>query len=436
MRPFLPKTLFGRSILIVVLPMILLQVLVTVVFYERHWESVARRLAAGVAGEIAAVVSLRDRFPGEEAEKSILTAARSQMKLAISFVEGELLDITQTRDQKFSYMEKYMARSIRANFPARAFSMKTNDKLKSVIIQVQLPGEVMQIIVRDKRLFSNTTYIFVLWMVGISLILLAIAVIFLRNQMRPIRQLSIAAEKFGKGQDVPEFSPRGASEIKLAARAFIEMKNRIKRQITQRTEMLAGVSHDLRTPLTRMKLQLAMMGEQEDSNNLLSDVNDMEQMIEGYLSFARGQEEEAVENTDIEQLLHDVIANARRQGASIEAKIPGDITLSVRPNGLKRCLTNIIENARRYADHMNITVFDSDSNLHIVVDDDGPGIPEQFRREVFLPFHRLDPSRNRETGGSGLGLSIARDVIHGHGGDIELGDSPMSGLRVSIRLPR
>ncbi len=185
-----------------------------------------------------------------------------------------------------------------------------------------------------------------------------------------------------------------------------------------------------------MKLQLAMMGDQEDSENLRSDVDDMEQMIEGYLSFAKGQEEEAVENTDVEQLIQDVITNARRQGATIYEELPDEIIMSVRPHGLKRCLTNLVENARRYANQIAIYAYDNENSLRIIIDDDGPGIAPEHREEVFLPFHRLDPSRNRETGGSGLGLSIARDIIHGHGGDIELQDSPAGGLRVYLRFPK
>jgi two-component system, OmpR family, osmolarity sensor histidine kinase EnvZ len=436
LKKFMPKTLFGRSILIVVLPIILLQVLVTYIFYERHWDNVARRLAQGVAGDVAAVISLMDRFPGEAAQNDVLNSARNQMRLAVSIDPGALLPDDSDSLQHYGFLESHLALALKESLPARPFTISTNKKLESVVLLIQLPDSVMQVIVRDKRLFSSTTYIFVLWMVGISLALLGIALIFLRNQMRPIRQLSVAAEKFGKGQYVEDFKPSGAQEIRLASRAFHVMKHRILRQITQRTEMLAGVSHDLRTPLTRMKLQLAMMPEKEDKQSLEGDVADMEKMVEGYLAFARGQEAEAVENTDIPELFQDIVANARRQGTVVSLDTPRDLWATVRPNSLKRCITNLINNAARYANEVWVTVHAVDFEVIVIIDDDGPGIPATSRADVFKPFHRLDPSRNAETGGSGLGMTIARDVIHGHGGQISLGDAPEGGLRIEIRFPR
>ncbi|MCR9213824.1 MAG: ATP-binding protein [Proteobacteria bacterium] len=436
LKKLMPRTLFGRSILIVVLPIILLQILVTYIFYERHWDDVARRLAQGVAGDVAAVISLRDRFPGEAAQNDILTTARGQMRLAVTILEGETLPEGSDQPQQYGFLEIALARALQESLPARAFTISTNKKLESVIILVQLPDGVLQAIVRDKRLFSSTTYIFVMWMVGISLCLLGIALLFLRNQMRPIRQLSTAAEQFGKGHYVEDFKPSGAQEIRLASRAFHVMKHRILRQITQRTEMLAGVSHDLRTPLTRMKLQLAMMPEGEDKASLEGDVADMEKMVEGYLAFARGQEAEAVEKTDIPELFHDIVINARRQGTAVSLESPNELWASVRPNSLKRCITNLINNAARYANEVWITVRAGDFEVIVTIDDDGPGIPPESRDDVFRPFHRLDPSRNTETGGSGLGMTIARDVIHGHGGQIALGNAPTGGLRIEIRFPR
>lgn len=437
LKNIMPRTLFGRSILIVVLPILLLQILVTYIFYERHWEDVARRLAQGVAGDIAAVISLGDRFPGETAEADILSIARGHMRLAISIRAGEKLPEGSDRQQSFGFLESHLVNALRESLPARPFHISINKKLESVIILIQLPDGILQVIVRDKRLFSSTTYIFVMWMVAISLVLLGVALLFLRNQMRPIRQLATAAEQFGKGQFVEDFKPTGAQEIRSASRAFHVMKHRILRQITQRTEMLAGVSHDLRTPLTRMKLQLAMMPDDESRTSLQSDVVDMEKMVEGYLAFARGQEAEAVENTDVPELMHDIVVNARRQGTAVSlTTVPEKFHVEIRPNSFKRCITNLINNATRYASEIWITAEETGSEIVILIDDDGPGIPENKRHEVFQPFFRLDPSRNMETGGSGLGMTIARDVIHGHGGQIALGQSPAGGLRVEIRLPR
>ncbi|WP_025899728.1 ATP-binding protein [Sneathiella glossodoripedis] len=436
LKKIMPRTLFGRSLLIVVLPTVLLQILATYIFYERHWNNVARRLAQGVSGEIASVISLTDRFPGEEAQASILNIARSQMRLTVTFEDGYITPYSADHDDDdFGFLERHMARELRSSLPGRDFTITTNNNLEIVIIRVQLADKVLNVTVRDKRLFSNTTYIFVLWMIGISITLLAIAVIFLRNQMRPIRQLANAAEQFGKGQQVADFKPSGAQEIRLASIAFHEMKHRILRQIKQRTEMLAGVSHDLRTPLTRMKLQLAMMEDNDANRNLIGDVEDMKNMVEGYLAFAKGQEAESVAPVNLKEIVQEVCDNAARQGADITLTAAEDVLAHLRPNGMKRCLTNLIENARRHAQKIEVQLVIEDDQAFILIDDDGPGIPEDKRADVFRPFHRLDTSRNTETGGSGLGMTIARDVVHGHGGQIILATSPLGGLRVQVSLP-
>jgi two-component system osmolarity sensor histidine kinase EnvZ len=436
LKKIMPRTLFGRSLLIVVLPTVLLQILATYIFYERHWNNVARRLAQGVSGEIASIISLTDRFPGDEARASILNIARSQMRLTVTFQNGQLIPYSaEHEDDDFGFLELHMARELRSSLPGREFTVTSNNNLEIVTIRVQLTDKVLNVTVRDKRLFSSTTYIFVLWMIGISITLLAIAVIFLRNQMRPIRQLANAADQFGKGQDVDDFKPSGAQEIRLASIAFHEMKHRILRQITQRTEMLAGVSHDLRTPLTRMKLQLAMMDDNEANRNLIGDVEDMKNMVEGYLAFAKGQEAESVEPVNLADLVQEVCDNSLRQGAHLKLTATTDILAHLRPNGIKRCLTNLIENARRHADKIEVQILLEDEQAYVIVDDDGPGIPEDKRADVFRPFHRLDTSRNSETGGSGLGMTIARDVIHSHGGQIILATSPLGGLRVQLSLP-
>ncbi len=436
LKKIMPRTLFGRSLLIVVLPTVLLQILATYIFYERHWNNVARRLAQGVSGEIASIISLTDRFPGEDARASILSIARSQMRLTVTFHEGQLIPYSEEHDDDdFGFLELHMARELRSSLPGREFTVTSNNNLEIVTIRVQLADEILNVTVRDKRLFSSTTYIFVLWMIGISITLLAIAVIFLRNQMRPIRQLANAAEQFGKGQEVDDFKPSGAQEIRLASIAFHEMKHRILRQITQRTEMLAGVSHDLRTPLTRMKLQLAMMDDNDANRNLIGDVEDMKNMVEGYLAFAKGQEAESVEHVNLADLVQEVCDNSLRQGADIKLIATTDILAHLRPNGIKRCLTNLIENAYRHAKKIEVQILREDDQAYVIVDDDGPGIPEDKRTDVFRPFHRLDTSRNSETGGSGLGMTIARDVIHGHGGQIILATSPLGGLRVQLSLP-
>ena len=317
----------------------------------------------------------------------------------------------------------------------RPFHVDSKTKKKHVIVTVQLPKGLFQVVINRKRLFSSTTYIFVLWMVGTSMILFGLATIFMRNQVKPIRRLARAADEFGKGRDAPGFKPEGAKEVRQASTAFISMRNRMQRQMTQRIDMLAGVSHDLRTPLTRMKLQLAMAGEGDAVEALKDDVSEMEHMLEGYLAFARGEGDEAPTRINMSKMLNEVVILARRTGATIELNIDTSVFIRVRPNAFKRCLTNLVENANRYATNIKIHLKSDKDPFEIIIDDDGPGIPENNREDVFKPFFRLDDSRNLETGGVGLGLTISRDTIRGHGGDITLENSPLGGVRAIITIP-
>jgi len=275
-----------------------------------------------------------------------------------------------------------------------------------------------------------------LWMVGSSLVLLAIATVFLRNQVKSLRRLAAAAEEFGKGRPVSFTKPEGALEVRQAGAAFLRMRERIDRQIRQRTEMLAGVSHDLRTPLTRMKLALALIGEDSAVAELKSDVSEMERLVNVYLDFARGEGTETIVETDIASLIEDVAAAAERQGPVLTLARIDELVLPVRPNALRRCLSNLIANARHYGHHVWVGVLSVEDGIDILIDDDGPGIPAAERERVFHPFVRLDTSRNPSTGGVGLGLTIARDVARSHGGDVRLETSPQGGLRARVHLPR
>ena len=296
------------------------------------------------------------------------------------------------------------------------------------------PDGVLDILSPQHRLFSYKAFQFIGWVIGASLLLTGIAVIFMRNQMRPIRRLAFAAESFGKGRDTVRLRPQGALEVRQAAAAFIVMRDRIRRQIAQRTEMLAGVSHDLRTPLTRMKLQLAMLERDEGVEELRADVTEMEGMIEAYLAFARGEGDEAPRQTDLAQLLRETVEGLPG-GDAVALTIETPIDIPVRPVAMKRCVANLIGNAIRYGHGVAVNAGWRHRAVVIVVDDDGPGIPYDRREDVFRPFVRLDPSRNIVTGGVGLGLTIAREIAHGHGGEINLEDSPMGGLRVVLTLP-
>ncbi len=428
----LPRSLLGRSLLIIVLPLVILQLVSAFVFYETHWDKVSLRLARGLAGDIAAVMDLLRRYPSSQDQDWIFALAAGRMAIVANVQEGMILPNTPPVGD--DQVERTLIRALSEGL-GKPFQIDTRTDERLITIYVQLPDGVLEMVTPRKRLFSSTTYVFVLWMAGTALILLGVAAIFMRNQVRPIRRLALAADNFGKGRDVPSFKPEGAREVRQAAAAFLAMRERIQRQIGQRTEMLAGVSHDLRTPLTRMKLQLALLGDGDGVAELTEDVSEMEHMLEGYLAFARGEGGETPKDTNLSDMLADVVSNAKRKRDAIDLHTEGDIVVPVRPNAFKRCVTNLVENALRYGDHISVRAGRRGDAIEITIDDDGPGIPEDKRIEVFKPFFRLEGSRNPGTGGVGLGLTIARDVIQGHGGNITLTDSPIGGLRARLRLP-
>jgi two-component system osmolarity sensor histidine kinase EnvZ len=430
----LPRTLLGRSLLIIVTPLILLQVITTWVFYDNHWDAVTRRLANGIAGDIATIMEWMRAVPDPEDYPHIFKVAGHNMNLEVRFTAGATLPADLSIMRR-SMIDRTLAMELE-QLIERPFLIDSRSIENYVEISFQMPEGVLTVVVPRRRLFSATTYVFILWMIGSSMALFAIATVAMRQQVRPVRQLAAAADAFGKGQDVPEFRPPiGAFEVKQAAAAFNLMRERIRRQIVQRTEMLAGVSHDLRTPLTRMKLQLALLPDSQEAADLKSDVEEMEKMVEGYLAFARGEGTEQPVYTNLSSLLRDVVAGAARQGAQVDLEAEEEMTVPLRRDAFRRCLTNLIANAQRYAQRVLIHAGRSGAAIEITIDDDGPGIPADKREEVFKPFFRLDPSRNPQTGGMGLGLTIARDVIHSHGGELVLDDSPIGGLRARLRLP-
>jgi two-component system osmolarity sensor histidine kinase EnvZ len=394
---------------------------------------VSLRLARGLAGDIAVIDELLRQDPSPEGRERVLRLAYQGFGLNVSLKEGEIL-ANAPPVQSGSSLAEPLEVSLKERI-TKPFHIDTGALDDHVVIALQLPEGVLEIVTNRKRLFSSTTYIFVLWMVGTAMILFGVATIFMRNQVRPIRRLAAAADNFGKGRDAPNFKPEGAREVRQAASAFIAMRDRIQRQIQQRTEMLAGVSHDLRTPLTRMKLQLAMLGNGDGVKELASDVTEMEHMLEGYLAFARGEGSEEPVATDLSALLDEVAQQVRRRGDAVDLHCEGSIQVPLRRNAFKRCLTNLIENAVRFADHVSVRAGQRGNAVELTIDDDGPGIPADKRDDVFKPFFRLEASRNRGTGGVGLGLTIARDVVRSHGGEVTLDDSPAGGLRARIRLP-
>jgi two-component system osmolarity sensor histidine kinase EnvZ len=428
----LPRRMFGRALLIVVLPLILLQAIATWVFYDRHWTAVSWRLSAGVAGDVALMIEAMKAAQSPAAVAGLLRSGTGATDLEFALRPDARLPPPGQADHSLVGEQLTQALQGRIELPYRVAPADSG----GVSIKVQLPQGVLAVEVPRNRLFSSTTYIFVMWMVGSSLVLLAVATVFLRNQIKSLRRLAAAADGFGRGHPVPFFKIEGALEIRQAAVAFLTMRDRIQRQIRQRTQMLAGVSHDLRTPLTRMKLALEMMGGAPAVGELKSDVAEMEHMIGGYLDFVRGEGSETPVETDVAALLDDIAAAVRREGSPVVLTAPPACVMRVRPNALRRCVVNLVGNARRHGRQVAVTAEATGDGIDICVDDDGPGIRPEDRARVFRPFVRLDPSRNASTGGVGLGLTIARDVARSHGGDLRLETSPQGGLRARLHLPR
>ena len=437
LKRLLPQTMFGRSLLLIVMPLVLVQVIATWVFYARHWEIVSKRLSADTAGDIGMVIDAM-KYTDTPVELARLMEKTSNLTgIGFSITPaGELPPDSPPGDSRLEEHLRF-AMHERVGLPYR---MDATSSRRDIHIEVQLPDGVLRADVPRERVYTSTTYVFMLWMIGSSLVLLTVAVLMMRNQVKSLRRLAAAADGFGKGRPVAFNKIEGALEVRQAAAAFLQMRNRIQRQIRQRTEMLAGVSHDLRTPLTRMKLALALIGSDPAAAELRSDVAEMERLVDLYLDFARGEGTESAIDTDIGLLLEDIAAASRRDGTPLAidpaAGSAAGPVLPVRPQALRRCLANLITNARRYGRNVWLSSVADADGVDILVDDDGPGIPPAERDRVFQPFIRLDSSRNPSTGGIGLGLTIARDVARSHGGDVRLETSPHGGLRARVHLPR
>ena len=436
LKRYLPRTLFGRSLMIVLTPMMLALGAATFYFYDRHWDSLTDRLANGVAGEVSLMVEEYVGNPDPAARAALFDQAERNLQMIITKDVGRRVG----PQRQPTWREPLRSRLFEAMHDRvqRPFAVDAIFQDQWTMITVEISDGALTFLVPHQRLFTSTGRIFIYGLFGVTIGLFAVAIIFLRNQIRPIRRLALAADGFGKGHDVPEFRVEGAAEVRQAARAFLVMRERIRRQIAQRTEMLAGVSHDLRTPLTRMRLQLELMGDAPGADEMVTDIADMERMIEAYLAFARGAGNEAAVRTDLVALIREAVGKANRAGTKgefVDYAGPADLTATVRPMAIGRCLGNLLSNAGRHAAHVQVTLHRIDTVAEILIDDNGPGIPENQRAVVFRPFYRLDTSRNLDTGGAGLGLTIARDVARGHGGDLRLETSPQGGLRCRLRIP-
>jgi two-component system osmolarity sensor histidine kinase EnvZ len=433
-KRYMPRGLFWRSLLIIVTPVVLLQAVVSYVFFERDLETTTRWMARDIAADAAFLVTLEDTHTG--AERAALRAQASRtLDYPVMFIPGRKLEPQAHRP---STIDRALDEVIGAQISGdRNFAVDSGDK--TIDIRVEAHDGVLRMLVPRSRVTVTSPDIFIVWMAGSALILMAVAILFLRNQVRPIERLALASEAFGKGRAVPDFKPYGATEVRRAAQAFLTMRQRIERHVGQRTEMLAGISHDMKTPLSRMKLQLALMPESADIQALRGDIAEMEYMLNEYLDFARGEGGETSTPEDLSDLARDAAAACAgalgMEQANVSVEAPGPIVMDVKRKALRRCLTNLIENALKYGRQAKVTVTRDDRFARLIVDDDGPGIPAERREEAFRPFHRLDEGRNLQTGGSGLGLAIARDIARSHGGDILLDKSPMGGLRATIRLP-
>ena len=430
---YMPKGLYGRALIIIVAPMVLLQSVLAFVFMERHWETVTNRLSDATVRDIAALISIAERYPQDNNYEKLSEIARDDLQIIMVMMPPGPLPPPAPKPF-FSLLDRALARKISRQI-GKPFWIDTVGRSDLVEIRIQLDHSIMRIFAKRSHTYASNSYIFVIWMVSTSLVLIIIAILFLRNQIRPIQQLANAAESLGRGHEVADLRPRGSREVRLATEAFLKMRDRIARHIEQRTVMLAGVSHDLRTVLTRFRLELELIGEGPEIDALKHDVDEMQAMLETYLTFVRGDGDETVTPTDLAAIVEDLEIEAEALGATVTSRIELTRDVAVKPNAFKRMLLNLVTNAAGHADHVEIAARDAGNAVVLVVDDNGPGIPEEELETVFRPFYRLDTARNQDRHGTGLGLAIVRDIARAHGGEIGLSRSPLGGLRATIRIP-
>lgn len=433
----LPKGLYARALLIIITPIVVLEGVIAFAFMERHWQAVTRRLSESTARDIAALIEVYNTFPKSTGQQKIIDLAREKLGLTMEVLPSGDLPAPAPKPF-FALLDRALSDELRRNVQL-PFWIDTVGQTKNVEIRVKTSDAILRFIATRSQTYASNSHIFLLWMVGTSVILLTVSILFLRNQIRPILRLADAADAFGKGRSIPEdFRPRGAREVRQAAVAFLQMRDRIKTHVEQRTTMLAGVSHDLRTVLTRFKLELALLGDTAETRALSADVDEMQHMLEDYLAFAKGDGGEEAKPTNLRLLLQEICEDAQIYGSTIELKLRrrrSDLVLPLKRQALKRAISNLVSNAARFGDQIVIRAATEGQWVRIEVDDNGPGIPASERANVFRPFYRLDHARNQDEGNSGLGLAIARDIAKSHGGEIALGESSMGGLRAIISLP-
>jgi two-component system osmolarity sensor histidine kinase EnvZ len=434
LRDVMPKGLYWRTLLIIVAPAALLQLIITLVFLDDHWQATSKRMSQGVASDVALIIQLYERNPTPQNFADLQQLARRPLRLDIELQPHAPLALRPCRGVG-SALDGYFTHALEDQLGRRIWYDSTCPG-NQVIIRVPIAEGVLQLRAFRDRVQARSGPLFVTWIAGATLFLITVSIIFIRNQVRPIEMLAAAMERFGRGEDAGVFRVRGAREVRGAASAFFAMRDRITKSIEQRSQLLAGVSHDLRTPLTRLKLQFALMPPSPEMEDAKRDLKEMEETLDEYLAFAKGAAEEAPAQVDVGALAQAVAADAERAGAAVEVESSGDVITAGRARGLKRCVANLIDNAAAHGDRVHVGVNGEERAVTVTVDDNGPGIPPEQYEEAFRPFSRLDATRSRNQKGVGLGLAIARDVARSHGGDIILSPSPLGGLRATLRIPR
>ena len=427
-RKILPISLLGRSIIIIFMPIFLLVIITSIIFYQTSWNIISKRLTESVVADINVIVKLINK----DLENEAVSIAKEDFKMNINIQQNSKINNIIFIKQRGILSKRLKQALININKP---FTYDLSNIDKGVKIVIQLDKDLLLINVDKDRLYSETAFVFLLWMIFASILLLILSYFFMNKQIRPLKRLSIIAETFGRGLDAPELESAGASEIRQTANAFNQMRTRIKRFLKQRTDMLAGVSHDLRTPLTRMKLQLSLLKDEKAKKELELDINEMTAMLDSYVSFVRSEAPEPIENINLNKLLKEIISNINKEKIQVYLNEKNIVQTSARPLQIKRAFQNIIDNSIRYSDKLNIEILTNDEGCYILFEDNGPGIPNKNYEDVFKPFFTLDPSRNKLKGESGLGLAITRDIIRSHGGEIRLDKSKLGGLKTIFHLP-
>jgi len=427
-KKIIPVSLLGRSIIIIFMPIFLLVIITAVIFYQTSWNIISKRLTESVVADINVIVKLMN----QDLEAEAISIAKENFKMKINIQKNSKVDNIVYLEQRGILSKRLKQALINIKKPF-AYDLSNIDN--GVKILIQLDKDLLLVNVDKDRLYSETAFVFLLWMIFASILLLIFSYFLMNKQLRPLKRLSIIAETFGRGLDAPEIQSAGASEIRQTANAFNQMRTRIKRFLKQRTDMLAGVSHDLRTPLTRMKLQLSLLKDEKAKKELELDINEMTAMLDSYVSFVRSEAPEPIETINLNKFLKEIINNTNKQKIEINLNEKDIVKTSVRPLQLKRAFQNIIDNSIRYSDKLNIEIFMNDEGCCILFEDNGSGIPFKNYEDVFKPFFTLDPSRNKLKGESGLGLTITRDIVRSHGGEIKLDKSEFGGLKSIIQLP-